>query len=103
MLEKTDSYYRNWILDLKTKIQQSQIKAAIKVNNGVIELNWDLGKEISERTIENSYCSGFFNQLSKNLREEYPQIKKIMDILQDQKINSFSLVTGLRAKPKTTK
>jgi biopolymer transport protein ExbD len=31
-------------------------------------------------------------------KEEYPQIKKIMDILQDQKINSFSLVTGLRGK-----
>lgn len=27
--------------------------------------------------------------------EEYPLIKKVMDILQDQKINSFSLVTGL--------
>ena len=31
-------------------------------------------------------------------REEYPAIKKVMDILQDQKINSFSLVTGLRGK-----
>ncbi len=30
--------------------------------------------------------------------EEYPAIKKVMDILQDQKINSFSLVTGLRGK-----
>lgn len=29
-------------------------------------------------------------------KEEYPQIRKIMDILQDQKINSFNLVTGLR-------
>ena len=29
-------------------------------------------------------------------KEEYPAIKKIMDILQDQKINSFNLVTGLR-------
>jgi biopolymer transport protein ExbD len=29
-------------------------------------------------------------------KEEYPSIKKVMDILQDQKINSFSLVTGLR-------
>ena len=27
-------------------------------------------------------------------KEEYPIIKKVMDILQDQKINSFSLVTG---------
>jgi biopolymer transport protein ExbD len=29
-------------------------------------------------------------------KEEYPAIKKVMDILQEQKINSFSLVTGLR-------
>jgi len=31
-------------------------------------------------------------------KEQYPQIKKIMDILQDQKINSFNLVTGMRTK-----
>jgi biopolymer transport protein ExbD len=31
-------------------------------------------------------------------KEEYPAIKRVMDILQDQKINSFSLVTGLRGK-----
>ena len=32
--------------------------------------------------------------------EEYPAIKKVMDILQDQKINNFNLVTGLRATEK---
>ena len=31
-------------------------------------------------------------------KEEYPSIRKVMDILQEQKINSFSLVTGLRGK-----
>ncbi|TDD76254.1 ExbD/TolR family protein [Flavobacterium caseinilyticum] len=31
-------------------------------------------------------------------KEEYPAIKKVMDVLQEQKINSFSLVTGLRGK-----
>ena len=31
-------------------------------------------------------------------KEEYPQIKKVMDILQDQKINTFNLVTGLRGE-----
>ncbi len=30
--------------------------------------------------------------------EEYPAIKKVMDILQEQDINDFSLVTGLRGK-----
>lgn len=31
-------------------------------------------------------------------KQEYPQIKKVMDILQDQKINQFNLVTGLRGE-----
>ncbi|TDD99158.1 ExbD/TolR family protein [Flavobacterium cellulosilyticum] len=31
-------------------------------------------------------------------KEEYPVIRKVMDILQNQKINNFSLVTGLRGK-----
>jgi biopolymer transport protein ExbD len=31
-------------------------------------------------------------------KEQYPAIKKVMDMLQDQKVNSFNLVTGLRGK-----
>ena len=31
-------------------------------------------------------------------KEEYPAIRKVMDILQDQGVNSFSLVTGLRGQ-----
>lgn len=31
-------------------------------------------------------------------KEMYPQIRKVMDMLQDQKVNNFSLVTGLRGK-----
>ena len=30
-------------------------------------------------------------------KEQYPEIKKIMDILQKQKVNKFNLVTGLRS------
>jgi biopolymer transport protein ExbD len=31
-------------------------------------------------------------------KEQYPIIRKVMDILQDQNVNTFSLVTGLRGK-----
>ncbi|MGA9637423.1 ExbD/TolR family protein [Flavobacterium sp.] len=31
-------------------------------------------------------------------KEEYQVIKKVLDIMQDQNVNSFSLVTGLRGK-----
>lgn len=33
-------------------------------------------------------------------KEEYPQIKKVIDILQKQKINKFSLITSLRTEEK---
>lgn len=31
-------------------------------------------------------------------KEQYPAIKQVMDLLQDQKVNSFNLVTGLRGE-----
>ena len=31
-------------------------------------------------------------------KEQYPVIQRVMDILQDQKINNFFLLTGLRGK-----
>lgn len=31
-------------------------------------------------------------------KQEYPSVKKVMDMLQDQKVNQFDLVTGLRGK-----
>ncbi|KFC24324.1 YhcG family protein [Chryseobacterium sp. FH1] len=75
MLKENNEQYFRWISDLKQRIQQSQIKAAIQVNSALIEMYWDLGKEISERSFENTYGSGFFNQLSHDLRNEFPEIK----------------------------
>ncbi|MFA9195208.1 biopolymer transporter ExbD [Flavobacterium sp. FBOR7N2.3] len=31
-------------------------------------------------------------------KEQYPVIRKVMDLLQDQNVNTFSLITGLRGK-----
>lgn len=75
MLKENNEQYFRWISDLKQKIQQSQIKAAIQVNSALIEMYWDLGKEISERSFENTYGSGFFKQLSNDLRNEFPEMK----------------------------
>lgn len=75
MLKQNNEQYFRWISDLKQKIQQSQIKAAIQVNSALIEMYWDLGKEISERSFENTYGSGFLKQLSNDLLNEFPEIK----------------------------
>lgn len=69
-----NSDYRNWLVDLKTKIKQSQIKAVLAVNSQLIMLYWDLGKEIVEKQQNAKWGSGFIDQLSKDLKLEFPEI-----------------------------
>jgi len=60
---------------LKSRIRQSQIKAAIKVNAELLLLYWDLGHDIVARQMETTWGSGFFEQLSKDLRNEFPDMQ----------------------------
>ncbi len=67
--------YRNWLGELKTRIKQSQIKAAIRVNTELLELYWELGSQIVERQDKAKWGDGLIPQLSKDLMEEFPQMK----------------------------
>ncbi|MDR1115369.1 MAG: DUF1016 N-terminal domain-containing protein [Tannerella sp.] len=69
-----DSEYKQWLGELKRRIRQSQIKAAIKVNSELLRLYWDLGRDIVVRQMEAAWGSGFFEQLSKELRSEFPNM-----------------------------
>ena len=64
--------YKEWLNELKKRIYSSQIKAAIKVNTELLRLYWDLGQDIVVRQMEASWGSGFFEELSKDLRSEFP-------------------------------
>jgi len=67
--------YKQWLIDLKKKIRQSQIKAAVKVNTELLLLYWDLGRDITIRQMEAAWGSRFFEQLSEDLRKEFPDMK----------------------------
>ncbi len=41
-----DDNYRAWLQSLKTRLQQSQIKAAVRVNSAMLEFYWELGRDI---------------------------------------------------------
>lgn len=64
--------YKNWLKDLKSKIQQSQIKAALAINSQLILLYWDMGRQIEEKQENAKWGSGLINQLSKDLKSEFP-------------------------------
>ena len=74
-IEKTNNEYRQWLIDLKSKIRQSQIKAAVRVNEELLRLYWNLGQDIVARQMEAAWGKGFFEQLSKDLRSEFPEMK----------------------------
>lgn len=66
--------YSNWLIELKKRYQNQQIKAAVKVNQELLRFYWFLGKDIAERQFENTYGSGFFQQLSKDLKVILPGV-----------------------------
>lgn len=69
-----DENYYIWLKGLKNQIKQSQIKAALAVNSEMILLYWDLGAQIVDKQENTEWGSGFINQLSKDLRTEFPDM-----------------------------
>ena len=69
------SEYRDWLRDLKQQIRIGQVKASLSVNSQMIMLYWDLGRQIVEKQENAKWGSGFIEQLSKDLREEFPEMK----------------------------
>ena len=68
------SEYRDWLRELKLQIKTGQVKAAISVNSQLILLYWDLGRQIAEKQETAQWGSGFITQLSKDLRDEFPEM-----------------------------
>ncbi len=70
-----DKSYKTWLEKLKYKISVSQLKAAVSVNTQLMELYWDLAKEIITKQYESSWGDAILEQLSIDLRLSFPNIK----------------------------
>ena len=67
--------YKQWFADIKSRLRNSQIKAAIKVNSTLLEFYWSLGCDIVKMKAEQAWGSGVLQQLSFDLRDEFPGMK----------------------------
>lgn len=74
-MEIMTSDYKHWLGELKQRIRQSQIKAAVKVNTELLQLYWQLGGEIVERQQNAKWGDSFLKQLSEDLNAEFPEMK----------------------------
>ncbi len=70
-----DKEYGDWIVSIKSRVQASQIKAALTVNYAMLELYWFLGEQIIERQEAAKWGDGFLKQVSKDLATDFPEIK----------------------------
>lgn len=74
-MAKSAKAYYHWLQQLKERIRSAQIKAAIKVNTELLSLYWELGREIIEKEKETGWGGGLIEQLSKDLLDEFPEMK----------------------------
>jgi len=64
--------YKSFVTEVKEQIKSSQVKAALSVNSSVIHLYWQLGKLIVQKQKENSWGDLVIEQLSHDLKSEFP-------------------------------
>jgi predicted nuclease of restriction endonuclease-like (RecB) superfamily len=70
-----DITYQQWLATLKEKIRNSQLKAALKVNTEMLELYWEVGKELTEKQEQSNWGDKIITQLAKDLSSEFPGVK----------------------------
>lgn len=66
--------YVAWINEIKMKIKQSQIKASVRVNDAMLDLYWNIGKDIIEKQETAKWGDSFLTVMSKDLKRAFPGV-----------------------------
>jgi hypothetical protein len=72
---KKDEEYIHWLQKVKEQYRSSQAKAAVRVNDAMIEFYWKLGHDIVDLKAESKWGTGVIEQLSLDMREEFPDVR----------------------------
>jgi predicted nuclease of restriction endonuclease-like (RecB) superfamily len=67
--------YEKFLRDLKERIRNAQIRAALAVNKELVLLYWQVGKDILSRQHQAGWGAKIITQLAADLKRELPEIK----------------------------
>ena len=67
--------YAALLQNLKAEISQARIRAHLSVNKEMINLYWNVGNQILERQKQEGWGSKVIENISKDLRSEFPEMK----------------------------
>ncbi len=66
--------YPRLLTEIKERIRSAQYEALKAVNKELVGLYWDIGRMIAERQADAKHGSAIAEQLSKDLRAEFPGV-----------------------------
>jgi len=69
-----DNSYHTWLDGIKKKIKKTQLKVAISANAQLIEMYWDLGKEIIVKQKSTAWGDSVLDRLALDLKLSFPNI-----------------------------
>ena len=70
-----DCDYKDWLVELKERFYSHRLKASCATNGYVLDFYWKLGRDIEAKQYTNTYGSGFYKNLSQDLKNEMPGVK----------------------------
>jgi predicted nuclease of restriction endonuclease-like (RecB) superfamily len=74
-MDRLSTEYQELLISLKQRIRTSQIRAALAVNQELILLYWQIGREILLRQSQQGWGAKVIDRLSQDLRAEFPELK----------------------------
>ena len=71
----TPSDYADWLADIKTRVVAARQRAALAANAELIQLYWQIGRDILQRQSAQGWGSKVIERLARDLREAFPDMK----------------------------
>lgn len=66
------SAYAEFLRSVKERIRTAQVRAAVAVNNELVQLYWGIGKEILTRLKVDGWGTRVIERLARDLRSGFP-------------------------------
>jgi predicted nuclease of restriction endonuclease-like (RecB) superfamily len=67
--------YAVWIADVKLRIRAAQQRAALAVNKEMLQLYWQIGRDILDQQAAAGWGTGILSRIEADLRVEFPEMR----------------------------
>jgi len=75
LVAQMPSGYGPFLEDLKARIQNARVKAALAVNRELVLLYWDIGRRILQRQESEGWGARVVDRLAQDLRRAFPDMR----------------------------